>query len=1141
MYLRGPKLLVASLCCLLWVVGLPALRAAPVLNPVPLAQSLDEIGRRYGVFFTYNAELVAGVETDFTPVADESLEVAIDRLLDATNLGYEAFGEKYFVLFEDTKRGRRKVGKLRRKVRQLDRLEHGKEPTRILRGDRTPQEQLGAAAGAVNVSAPVSGVVTDRDGIPLVGVNIRLVGTQRGEQTDANGNFSLPLDAFEGTLAFSYLGYRTVRKRALPGGELTITLAEAETKLPEVLIVGYGRVNAVEATASVAQVETDAIAHSQALTTPHEWLRGRVAGVQVLAGNGEPGTFQSIRVRGSSSMNASNEPLYVIDGMPVDNTPHLPGGVQPGRNPLNALNPADVARVTVLKDAAAGAIYGSRAANGVVLIETKGGRLFQEGKLSYDAWFSVATPARELDVYDAAGYRELVSRLAPHRLDELGDDDTDWQRSILRTAPSQQHTLSYAAGGENAGYRISLGYLERNSITDGASGRRLSAALNGRRDFFDHQLKLTGDVKLSRVRDRFVSANVVGNAYSFNPTLPIRDAASPWSGYFEYENDLAPKNPRAEVDQVRDESRDFRFLGHLRASFAPKSIPGLRATLFGGNDVTTGLRNYFAPSTSRIQFVNKGEFRYARQERSSRLFEAYLNYDRRLASDRFGLSLTGGYTYQHYTANYPEQAYFGITNTAYSFGQIPENSDEHAVRADFRENRLASFFGRGGFDWQHKYFLTASFRLDGSSRFSPSNRWAAFPAVSAAWRISEEGFLKGKVRWLDELKLRAGWGLTGNQEIGDYQYLPTYTFGEPEAAYQFGDEYVLTARANAVSTDLKWEQTASANLALEARLFGGRLRTTVEGYRSTTRDLLSSVIVPAGSNLSDVVLTNVGSIRNTGFEFSADVRIIERQRFGWSLGVNLATNQNRILSLGNSPGEDFQAISTGTISGGTGNTIQLYEVGQALSSFYVFRHLRTRPNGVPLPDGVDHNNDGRVDLADIYADENGDGIVNDRDKRVFQQPAPTLFGGLQTRIRYGAFGIQTSLRAQTGNYVYNNLAAFSESYDRILREPELLNVPRSITGVGFRSPQLFSDYYIEDASFLRMDALTLDYTHPKKNKRPEFRLYATLQNVFTITPYRGLDPEVGNVSGNPGDPRYGIDDLVFPRPRTFLVGLNSTF
>jgi len=1001
-------------------------------------------------------------------------------------------------------------------------------------------QDLGAAAGAMEALEAVTGVVTDASGDPLFGVNIRLLGTERGVQTDGDGKFTLPLaGTTTGLLEFSYLGYQTARRSASAGSCMDVRLGGGETELPEVLIVGYGKVNAVEATASVNQVETNALTHGQALATPHAWLRGRVAGVQVLAGNGEPGAFASIRVRGSSSMNASNEPLYVIDGMPVDNTPHLPSGVQPGRNPLNSLNPADVARVTVLKDAAAGAIYGSRAANGVVLIETKQSRLFQKGKLTYDSWFSVSRAADQLAVFDAAGYRDLVATIAPHRLDEVGTASTNWQESILRTAPSQQHTISYSAGNDNSGYRVSLGYLGRHSITD-ASGRRLSAALNGRRDFWDHQLQFTADVKLARVWDRFVSPNVINHAYSFDPTQPILDQGSPWGGYFEYDNDLTIKNPRAEADLAQDESRDFRFLGHLRAGFAPKSIPGLRATVYAGNDVTTGLRNFFAPSTVRFQYVNRGEFRYARQERTSRLFESYLNYDRRLASDRFGLALTGGYTYQHFQAHYPEQVYLGISTTAYTFGQIPENTDDHLVREDFQENRLASFFGRGGFDWQHRYFLTASFRLDGSSRFSPDNRWAAFPAVSAAWRISEEGFLKGKMAWLDELKLRAGWGLTGNQEIGDYQYLPTYTFSDAETQYPFGDEYVITARPNAVSTDLKWEQTASTNLALEARLFGDRLRTTVEAYTSTTRDLLSRVVVPAGVNLSDVVLTNVGSIRNRGFEFSLDAKLVEGTKFGWTLGLNFATNSNRILSLGPSPDLNFRAISTGNISGGTGNTIQIFEVGQPLSAFYVFQHLRDGAQK-PLIDGVDHNGDGRVDLADIYADVNNDGVVNDRDKRVYQQPAPTIFGGLQTRIRYGAFGLQTSLRAQTGNYVYNNLAAVSESYDRILRQPEILNVPRSIQEVGFREPQLFSDYYIEDASFLRMDALTLDYTYPTKKQRPELRLYLTLQNVFTITSYRGLDPEIGNVSANPGTPRYGIDDLVFPRSRTFLVGLNSTF
>ncbi len=1132
--------LALSLCAPASVAAGEAVRTAE--DPRPLAEMLDELGRRYGVFFTYDAAKIAGKEVDFTPAEGESLEDAIERLLAPTNLGYEVLGDKYFVLFEASERGRREASRLRRKVRQLDRLEKGGARLSVLRADADPGRQLREIqreSKKIALAAGVGGTVLDESGQPLLGVSIRVLGTSQGTVSDGRGQFTLSSTEETTQLEFSYLGYGTRQLTLRRGESAQVRLKPVGEELPEVLIVGYGTIQATEATASVAQVERDALAHAQAMLMPQEWLQGRVAGVQVLGGNGEPGAFQSLRIRGSSSMNASNEPLYVIDGMPVDNSPHAPYGLQPGRNPLNALNPADVEKVTVLKDAAAGAIYGSRAANGVVLIETRKSRLHQPGQLTYNAWVAGAEAVNTLDVYDAAGYRDLVGRLAPHRLGELGETATNWQAAILRPAFSQQHTLGYGAGNDRGGYRISLGYLQRESIVVGTGSERLSAALNGRRDFFDHQLQLQADAKLARLNDRFVAPSVFSYAYAFDPTQPLREATSPWGGYFEYDNDLTIKNPLAEATLVRDESRVFRLLGNVRLRYLPAKISGLEATVFVGNDRTDGLRNLFAPSTVRYQYVNQGEFRYAPQQRDNRLVEAYLNYVHRYASDRLGASLTAGYTYQHFQAHYPVESYLGIEGSDYAFGRIPASDRENQLE-EFQENRLASVFGRTGLDWRHKYFLTASFRVDGSSRFSPSHRWASFPAVSLAWRISEEPFMQQQRGWVDELKLRAGWGLTGNQEIGDYQYLPTITLGDATVRYPFGEEFVTTARPNAVSADLKWEQTSSMNLALEGSFFSNRLQATLEAYQSTTKDLLSRVIVPAGSNLSDIVLTNIGSIRNHGVEFSLDAKLVEGKAWQWSLGFNLATNQNRILSLGPSPELNFRAISTGNISGGTGNTIQVYQVGQPLNAFYVFAHRRDA-QGRPLPDGVDHNGDGQADLADIYEDTNGDGVVNDRDKRAWQQPSPRFHGGLQSRLSYRGFGLRTALRWQVGNYVYNNLAASSENYNRILSEPELLNVPRSIELSGFRSPQFFSDYYVEHAAFLRMDALTLEYTLPVKKAGRLTQCYLSLQNVFTLTAYRGLDPEVGNASGNPSVPRYGIDDLLFPTARTLLLGVNTSF
>lgn len=1148
MYLKPVKTLAIVLALIAAATFAPtpvgATEAWPVgsgsTDPQPLAEILEALGQQFGVFFTYDVTLVADRETDFTMAEEEDLATAIERLLANTGLGYEAFGEKYFVLFENSRQGRRDVGKLRRNLRRIDRLEQ-RSHSELLRADAQPARrntQLGEAANRLNDAAVVSGKVTDTDGVPLPGVTVRLGNGKKGVVTDSQGAFSVRLSALSETLNFSYVGFAEVTRTVRRGDRIELALTDQQTDLPEVLIIGYGVVRADELTSSIKRAEA---AGQGALTvnSPQQWLQGRVAGVQVQGGNGEQGSFGSVRIRGASSMNASNEPLFVIDGMPVDNTPHVPGGFQPGRNPLNSLNPGDVESVTVLKDAAAGAIYGSRAANGVVLIETKKSRLYQAGQLTYDSWFGIDQPGRKLEVFDAAGYRELVREVAPWRLPELGEADTDWQATVLGTATSHQHTLSYAAGSEHKAYRISAGFLDRNSTIIGAGSRRLNLSANAQQQFWAGQLSIMADAKLTRMTDRFVAPSVLTYAYAFDPTQPVREEGNRWGGYFEYQNDLTIKNPLGEAAQVQDESRLWRLLAHVRTSYAPAFAPGLKATIYTGTDLTDGNRNLYAPLTVRYQYASGGEYRLARQQRRSRLWESYLNYDRRLSGDRLGVALTAGYTYQHSLADFPEEGYLGVENYDYAFGQRP-SSTLRTLNGEFQENRLASFFGRGSFDWHHRYYLMASYRVDGSSRFSPANRWASFPAFSAAWRIGEEKWLANRPAWIGEMKLRAGWGVTGNQEIGDYQFLPTFTLGGNEVRFPFGDEYLLTARPNAVSDQLKWEQTTSTNLGLEWSFFGDRLALVAEAYHAVTTDLLSRVLVPAGSNLSDVVLTNVGSIRNRGLEFSADAKLIAGRDWSWQLSVNMATNQNRILTLGSAPDRNFRAISTGTISGGTGNTIQLHREGEPLNAFYVFAHKRD-VNGQPLIDGVDHNGDGLTNLADIYEDRNEDGRVDDRDKRAYHQPAPRLFGGLQSRLTYRRWGVNVSLRAQTGNYVYNNTAAQSESYNRILAEPELLNLPLSIRRYGFRTPQYFSDVYIEDASFLRMDLLTVDYTVPRREGRWSPRLYVTVENVFTLTGYRGLDPEIGNVSGNPSVPRFGIDDLVFPRSRSFVTGLNISF
>lgn len=1140
--MKGVVSLVGHSLLVIWTtataLAAPAVAAGPLLPspPRPLVEVLEEVSRHYGVFFTYDAEIIGQQEVEFELRPDETLPTAIARLLSNTGLQFDFYGDKYLVVYRHTKRGERTAGKLRRKIQQLQRLEQGGD-LRLQRSGRPAQEQLTDLQQSIyglNTHPTAAGVVSDESGAPLIGVSIQLLGSPLGTVTDQLGRFQLGLPADTAALRFSYIGYQSRVLRVSARQPLQIQLAPGNTALPEVLVVGYGTVHSQRATASVQQIENDDYGR-QASTAPDQLLLGRIAGVQVAASSGEPGAFQSVRIRGSSSMNASNEPLYVIDGMPVDNLPHIPGGLTPGRNPLNAINPSDIARISVLKDAAACAIYGSRAANGIILIETKKSGRQKTGELRYEAWSSLSRPGRPLEVFDAADYRELVKRIAPHRQAELGAQQTDWQSAIFRPASGQQHSLSYRKGTAHSGYRLSVGYLDQASITAGARTRRANASLYLQQGLWRQQLHVQGHLKLAQLYDRFLSPDILEHAYLFDPTQPIYASDNRWGGYFEYEQDLAIKNPLAIAKLTQDESRQFRALGTLQTTYSPSGVPGLQARLNLGYDRTDGLRNFFAPAALRSQYVSQGEYRAARQERTNLLWESYLDYRRQLVDIQSNLQLIGGYSFQWFQGHYPEQRLWEIQSSRYKFNHTPISGRQSASE-QFSENKLASFFGRGNYDWRERYYLTASLRVDGSSRFSPSRRWATFPAVAAAWRISEEPFLHGRWPILTDLKVRAGWGLTGNQEIGDYQYLPTYTYGDKQVRYPFGDEYIVTARPNAISTHLKWEQTSSLNLALEATFWRGRLSTTLEWYRAKTQDLLSRVIVPAGTNLSDIVLINSGSLINRGWELSLQTQPIRQGKWQWDMALNLASNRNRISSLGPTPELNFQAISTGAINGGTGNTIQVNAVGYPLNAFYVFQHKRDA-NGRPLADNVDHNADGRIDLADIYEDRNGDGQVNDGDKQPWQQAAPRLLAGLQSRLSRGRWGLQASLRLQTGNYVYNNIAALGGYYDRLLTEPALLNAPRSIHQYGFHRAQYFSDVYVENAAFLRLDALAVDYRLPRRGKRPALRLYSTLQNVFTLTSYTGLDPEVGNVSGNPLVPRFGIDDNVFPRAQTLVAGL----
>ena len=999
----------------------------------------------------------------------------------------------------------------------------------------------------------ITGKVTDGgDGQPLPGVNILIKGTSRGSVTGIDGSFTLNAEASD-VLVFSFIGY--VTQEITIGNQTTIdvTLQPDIANLSEVVVVGYGTQEKSDVTGVVSTVDPESF-NKGAIVSPDQLISGKIAGVQITPNTGAPGGQSSIRIRGGTSIGASNEPLYVIDGVPIDNSPHNPSDFSSGRNPLNFLNPNDIASFTVLKDASAAAIYGSRAANGVIIITTKKGGAGDAGRITYDGYFSVANSTGEPDMLSTGEFRQAVNERAPGNAALLGSANTDWYDEILQTATGQSHNISFSSGNDRMGFRASVGYQDLEGILKTSNTERLSLALSYNQRLLNDRLHINANIKGSQTNDQFAPGSpsnpggVVGSAISLDPTQPIMDSEG---RYWEWRRTngelvtLAPGNPVAELALTQDFGESFRSIGNIQFDYDLKDvIPGLSANLNLGYDVSTGERKRFLPTTLRSQVIgNNGEVRMENFTRKSGLLEIYGNYKKEFKNINSKIDFTAGYSYQNFNNSFPGFLGQDLSYDFFSFDN-PVVANEVQVFNSVIENRLISFFGRLNYDLMGKYLLTLSLRRDGSSRFNPSDQWGTFPSAAFAWRVMDEGFMQNAPSFLSDLKLRVGYGVNGNQEIGDYKYLLTYTAGDNRTRYQFGDSYVFTIRPNGYDENLKWEETTSYNIGIDFGLFENRLNGSIEYYEKKTKDLLSEITVPAGAHLTNVILTNLGELENKGVELQLNSTVMDKEDFGWDLGFNAAYNKNKILSLTNDEDPNFIGIARGGISGGVGNTVQIISVGEALDAFYVYKHI-LGSDGMPLPDRdvngnlIDHNGDGETNDADLYEDINGDGMVNDQDRRIYKKPSPDVTLGLTSQMNYKNFDLSFTLRASLGNYVYNNVASNYGNYNRITGNNEFVTNPHaSVLETNFVNPQYFSDYYVENASFLKMDNLTVGYTINNASNNMRFRVYGTVQNLFVITDYSGLDPEVGNASSSSATPRMGIDDNIYPRARTFILGVS---
>ncbi len=962
----------------------------------------------------------------------------------------------------------------------------------------------------------VTGRVTaQEDGSALPGVSVVVKGTTTGTATDGSGNYSLSVPGNETTLVYSFIGY--VSQEVIVGTRTSVDVVMAPdvTALTEVVVVGYGTQKKEDLTGAVTAITAKDFNPGQ-ITTPDQLITGKVAGVQITSAGGAPGAASRIRIRGGSSLNASNDPLVVIDGVPVDNAE-----VRGASNALSMINPNDIESFNVLKDASATAIYGSRASNGVIIITTKKGKAGDRLRVDFGSLLSVSTIGKTIDVLDANEFRQVVQQRGTAAQQALlGNASTNWQEQIFRSAVGTDNNLSFTGSYKTLPYRLSLGYLNQGGILKSSNFERTSGALSLNPTFLQDHLRVNLNLKGSLANSRFADAGTIGAAIAMDPTQPVY-ADNIYGGYFEWidptssrPNTLAPRNPLSTLEQRRDVSEVRRSIGNLQFDYKFHFLPDLRANLNLGYDVSDGEGSNNQPATLAAVANDNGRLSRYSQNKTNKLLDFYLNYVKELPGISSRLDVMAGYSYQDFKRDepiYPILSEEGDT--------LPQN-----VLPIRTQNTLIGFFGRLNYAFKDKYLLTANIRRDGSSRFRPGNKWGTFPSLALAWKLNEEEFMK-TLGIFSDLKVRAGYGLTGQQDIGsDFPYLARYTNSSPTAQYQFGNQFFNLLRPEGYDVNIKWEETATWNAGLDFGFFNGRIAGTLDYYFKQTKDLLAVIPAPAGSNLTNLLLTNVGNIENQGLEAALNFNAINTERLRWDIGLNGTYNTSKITKLSKVQEENAEGVLVGGISGATGATVQVHTVGFRPYSFYVNQQVYNE-NGQPV--------------EGLFVDRNGDGAVDDKDRYRYKNPEPTVFFGVNSQVSYDKWSLGFVARGNLGNYVYNNVASNGGVYTNIAQPNFLVNLQSSVQETNFFQRQLLSDYYVENASFLRMENITLGYNFGQLlNDKLSVRLSANVQNAFVITKYSGLDPEVVT-TGATGT--AGIDNNFYPRPRIFSFGVNVGF
>lgn len=986
--------------------------------------------------------------------------------------------------------------------------------------------------GAFAQQIAVKGHVKDTTGEPVIGANVLVKGTTNGTITDFDGNFMLnvPKDAI---LSVSFVGYKSAEVKA--ASTVMVTLEDDSQVLDAVVVIGYGSVKKNDMTGSVTAIKPDKL-NKGLITNAQDMMTGKIAGVSVISKGGAPGEGATIRIRGGSSLTAENDPLIVIDGLAMDNK-----GVKGLANPLSMVNPNDIESFTVLKDASATAIYGSRASNGVIIITTKKGQAGARPTISYDGNVSVSTVKSTVDVMDGDQFRSFIKDIwgeDSEAYSKLGNANTDWQKEIFRPAVSTDHNLTISGGLKNMPYRVSFGYTNQNGIVKTSKFERYTASVSLAPSFFEDHLKINANLKGMIAKNRYADGGAVGSAVSFDPTQSVR-SDDPYhqyyfDGYFQWNTDAsslnddtwkrtfngnAPGNPVALLEEKDDRAISKSLIGNLELDYKFHFLPDLHAHVNGGMDLSTG-KQYtdVSPYSSTNNYY--GSYGWEQKDKYNLSLNAYLQYSKDF-TDKHRFDVMAGYEWQHFHDT-SDQEYWGLyplsNNVVENRGQRYNNTSSGSAT----ESYLVSFFGRVNYTLLDRYLFTATVRQDGSSRFHKNNRWGLFPSFALGWKLKEEAFLKD-VDVLSDLKLRLGYGITGQQNInsGDYPYLVVYETNKDGAYYPILGEGT-TYRPNAYNPDLKWEKTTTYNVGLDFGFLNNRINGAVDYYYRKTTDLLNSVFVSAGTNFKNKVLSNVGSLENSGIEFSINSKPVVTTDWTWDLGFNITYNKNEITKLTTGDSENYYVAAGDNIGGGRDMKAMAHAVGHPASSFYVYQQVYDE-NGKPI--------------ENEFVDRNGDGTINGDDRYFYKKPTADVLMGLTSRLSYKSWDFSFSLRASLNNYVYNSVEAGGSdcnptsvySFGALNNRP-LMGVANNIQSKNDNT--LLSDYFVQNASFMKCDNITLGYSFKKLFGAPiGGRVYAAVQNVFTITKYKGLDPEV----------EKGLDNNIYPRPLTTLIGLSLNF